>query len=203
MVNGVFETEDKLKDKIQEILRNNAEKSINQIFKELSMRQDAHPRHRLVLAGYLQALTDIGILNEKIIPPAKVYSLSPTYRRDLYTTLKKILTQKGYEDKKAAEIYTYTLSKLFRRAVLEDELRFANFTDFSNLKAVDLTPEEKKEIVMRMRRMKYNVEAEKAYIATKNYDSEMFEILSSIILEEYGIKILSMEKKPKQKKLLE
>ncbi|MEM3612134.1 MAG: hypothetical protein QW620_08455 [Thermoplasmata archaeon] len=198
----LFETEAKLKDIILEILRDNAEKSINQIHRELSQRQDAGSPHRLMVTGYLQALADMGLLSEKRVPPAKVYTLSPTYRRDIYTTLRRIIEQRGYAGERAVEIYVYILHKIFKRPVLEDELLFVNFTDFSALKAVTLSNDERKEIVQRMKRMKYNVEADRAFLPTKNHEQEMLEILSILVLEDYGVKLLSLERKTKQGKLV-
>ncbi|MCX8174161.1 MAG: hypothetical protein N3F63_06125 [Thermoplasmata archaeon] len=198
---ALFETEEKLKDIILEILKNNAEKSINQIHRELMQRQDAGSPHRLMVTGYLQALADMGILSEKKVPPAKVYALSPTYRRDIYSALKRIIDQKGYEGERAVEVYAYILNKIFKRPVLEDELLFANFTNFNTLKVVTLSQEERREITQRMRRMKYNVEADRAFLPNRNHEEEMQEILSMLLLEDYGVKILSMERKTKQGKL--
>lgn len=198
----LFETEAKLKDIILEILRENGEKSINQIHRELLQRQDAGSPHRLLVTGYLQALADMGILSEKRIPPAKVYSLSPLYKRDIYSSLKRMIEQRGYTGERAVEIYVYILHRIFKRAVLEDELLFVNFTDFSKLKSAKLSAEERKEIVQRMKRMKYNVEADRAFLPAENNEQEMLEILSALILEDYGVKHLSMERKTKQEKLV-
>ncbi|MEM4160979.1 MAG: hypothetical protein QW531_03260, partial [Thermoplasmata archaeon] len=61
---------------------------------------------------------------------------------------------------------------------------------------------ERKEIVQRMKRMKYNVEADRAFLPEQNNEQEMLEILSALILEDYGVKHLSMERKTKQEKLV-
>lgn len=198
----LFETEEKLKDIILEILKNNAEKSINQIHRELAQRENTKSTHRLTITGYLQALADIGMLSEKRVPPAKVYSLSPTYRRDIYSALRRIIDQRGYEKERAVEVYVYILHKIFKRPILEDELLFVNFTNFNTLKIISLSQEERREIVQRMKRMKYNVEADRAFLPNRNYEQEMLEILSALILEDYGVKMLSMERKTKQGKLV-
>jgi len=196
----LFETEERLKEIIFELLKGGVEKSINQIHREIAERKSTKVPHRLMLTGYLQALADLGILAEKHIPPAKVYSLSPTSRRDLYSAIRKIIEQKGYE--RGVEIYAYILHKLFKRPVLEEELLFGNFTDFSSLKAVGLSSEERKEIVQKMGRLKYSVVAEHAFLPTKNYDKEMVEVLSALILEDYGLKSLAFDKRTKQEKLV-
>jgi len=198
----VFELNEKLKDRIARILRDSAEKSINQIHKELSRWEDTKSLHRLTLTGYLHALADMGILIEKQIPPAKVYSLSPMQKKDIYTAVSTAIKERGYAENEAIEIYTYILAAMFKRPVLEDELKFGNFSNFKILKSVNLKSTEKSEMLQRLKRViKQDVDSERAYLPNSTHDEEMKEILTAILLEDYGAKTLRIDKKPKQEKI--
>src|SRR5207245_5114193 len=70
-----------LKDLVVSYLREQ-ERSISALTKQL--RADGYPFHRLFVTGYLKALADAGILREKDIPPAKVYSTSAHREPNLY-----------------------------------------------------------------------------------------------------------------------
>ncbi|MCD6370703.1 MAG: hypothetical protein J7L63_04330, partial [Thermoplasmata archaeon] len=61
-----------LKDIIIELLGKDG-RSINSLAKELEKM--GIRKHRLILTGYLQAMADMGILRERIIKPAKVFSV--------------------------------------------------------------------------------------------------------------------------------
>ncbi|HRR67139.1 MAG TPA: hypothetical protein P5063_05780, partial [Methanomassiliicoccales archaeon] len=47
-------------------------RSISYLSKEL--KKQGFDMHRLILTGYLRALSDLNILKEKEVPPAKVYT---------------------------------------------------------------------------------------------------------------------------------
>src|SRR3989454_12595297 len=72
----LFVPERNLKDLIVSSVRAK-ERSISALAKDLTLI--GYKFHRLFLAGYLKALADLGVLREKEIPPAKVYTAS-TYR---------------------------------------------------------------------------------------------------------------------------
>ena len=77
----MFVPDHNLKDLVVSYLREQ-ERSISALTKQL--RADGYPFHRLFVTGYLKALADAGILREKDIPPAKVYSTSAHREPNLY-----------------------------------------------------------------------------------------------------------------------
>src|SRR5690349_5205778 len=65
---------DTLRDRIVEHLRRTGTDSISGITRVLSGEGQA-PAHRLTIAGYLQALSDAGVVREMDRPPSKLYQL--------------------------------------------------------------------------------------------------------------------------------
>src|SRR6266699_2155134 len=76
----MFVPERNLKDLVVSYIRER-ERSISALTKQL--KQDGYAFHRLFVTGYLKALSDLGVLREKDIPPAKVYTpAAPREERD-------------------------------------------------------------------------------------------------------------------------
>ncbi len=83
----MFHPDKEMRDLLFEILNNDG-KSISAISRELE--EQGCSIHRLILTGYLRALTDLNILKEKEVPPAKVYVSSkdpePRFLRNRWGT---------------------------------------------------------------------------------------------------------------------
>jgi len=85
--------------------------------------------HRLTLTGYLRALSDMNVLKEKDVPPAKIYTPVKGKERDIYLKVaeqSKMLSQDKYPD-----LTLYTLYKLFKRPIFKEELERAGVFEFS------------------------------------------------------------------------
>src|SRR5512133_2083741 len=121
----MFNPEKALKDNIFDILKNDG-KSISALSRELEERGIS--LHRLILTGYLRALTDYNYLREKEVPPAKVYVPVKGKEKDIYDYVgensRKICI--GVE---SALLVLYTLCHLFHRPIFFDELKKAGVRD--------------------------------------------------------------------------
>lgn len=115
-----------LRDLIDEILRQGPA-SISQLGKKLKEPYNVQ-LHRLALAGYLKALADTGLLEEREIPPAKVYQLRPVRARpSLYEAVGTRVRELGWPDPDAARLFVQVLSDLFHRPIFREEIRRGGF----------------------------------------------------------------------------
>ncbi len=134
----VFEELEKgvlLREVVAEILRDGAQ-SISQVGKAL--RQRGVKLHRLAVAGYLKALADSGFLEEREIPPAKVYALKPgPGRRDFYRSVADACRQDGSSGRDPARVYLQALVELLRRPVFREELKRGGFEPPSSVQEIE------------------------------------------------------------------
>jgi len=120
----MFSPEEDLRRAIFEIL-GGEEKSISALSRELEGK--GYNLHRLILTGYLRALTDIRILKEREVPPAKIYIPIKPLERDIYEVVGQKVREMS-EGEKANALILYLLSRIFRRAIFFDELKKAGVT---------------------------------------------------------------------------
>lgn len=94
------------------------EKSISGLQK--SLEEKGINTHRLVLTGYLRALVDMGILNEKEIKPSRIYSIQSVPGKDIYDLVGKIARNQSVENNgdHALELLYY----LFNRPIFVREI---------------------------------------------------------------------------------
>ncbi len=92
--------------------------SISRIAREL--KKNGYDQHRLILTGYLRALTDMGYLEEVEIPPSKVYVIKNEMNRDIYSILKEHL--EGIDPAEKMEVAVFILTSLFRRPCFRHEI---------------------------------------------------------------------------------
>lgn len=102
-------------------------RSISYLSRELKKR--GYDMHRLTLTGYLRAMTDINVLKEKDVPPAKIYTPIVGKERDIY--IKVAEQARSIIGDKNAELTLYTLYKLFKRPIFKEELERAGVLDAS------------------------------------------------------------------------
>jgi len=100
-------------------------RSISYLSRELS--KQGFDMHRLTLTGYLRAMTDLNILKEKDVPPAKIYTPVKGKERDIY--LKIAEQAKLITKDRSADLTLYALFKLFRRPIFKEELERAGVLD--------------------------------------------------------------------------
>ncbi|MHC1709533.1 MAG: hypothetical protein AB9819_03900 [Methanomassiliicoccales archaeon] len=102
-------------------------RSISYLSREL--KKQGFDMHRLTLTGYLRALSDMNVLKEKDVPPAKIYTPVKGKERDIYLRVaeqSKILALDKYP-----ELTLYSLYKLFKRPIFKEELERAGVFEFS------------------------------------------------------------------------
>ncbi|MCE5296854.1 MAG: hypothetical protein LLG16_07110 [Euryarchaeota archaeon] len=123
-----------LKEDIFDILKNDG-KSISALSRDLEER--GINIHRLILTGYLRALTDYNYLQEREVPPAKVYIPVKGKEKDIYEMVGEF-ARKLENGPDADLLILYSLNRLFRRPVFFEELRKAGVRDMPSAKQVGI-----------------------------------------------------------------
>ena len=102
-------------------------RSISYLSKELKKR--GFDMHRLILTGYLRALSDLNILKEKEVPPAKVYTAVKGKEKDIYIRIAE--HARSISPERSGELTLYALYRLFRRPIFKEELERAGVLGLS------------------------------------------------------------------------
>jgi DNA-binding HxlR family transcriptional regulator len=179
---NVFVTPERLKDLIIKYVKEE-ERSISSLSRRLEA--EGHKMHRLVLTGYLKALTDVGVLKEKEIPPAKVYTTSAHREKNVYETVGEKCRALKLSDDERAEVAVYILQKLFHRPVFFEELKQAGFKEGVD-DAEQITGDERREAKAALTKSKVHLPYnDPAYLVKKDYDDVFAEVLSDIITETF------------------
>jgi hypothetical protein len=121
----MFNPDKALKDNIFDILKNDG-KSISALSRELEARGIS--LHRLILTGYLRALTDYNYLREKEVPPAKVYVPVKGKEKDVYEVVGEC-SRRLSTGAEADLLVLLTLGRLFHRPIFFEELKRAGVRD--------------------------------------------------------------------------
>jgi hypothetical protein len=173
----MFNPDRALRDNIFDILKNDG-KSISALSRELQQR--GINIHRLILTGYLRALTDSNLLKEKDVPPAKVYIPVKGKEKDIYEIIGDC-SRRLSEGPDADLLVLYTLNRLLRRPVFFDELRRAGVRDMPVSKQVAV--EERQEARKYLQRANIKIiEVNLAYFTDDPELVPMFEELLSVAL---------------------
>jgi hypothetical protein len=136
----MFNPDKVLRDNIFDILKNDG-KSISALSRELEERGIS--LHRLILTGYLRALTDYNYLKEKEVPPAKVYVPVKGKERDVYEAVGEC-SRRLSSGPDADLLVLFTLGRLFHRPIFFEELKRAGVRDLPSAKQA--SPEERQEV---------------------------------------------------------
>lgn len=134
-----------LKEDIFDILKNDG-KSISALSRDLEER--GINIHRLILTGYLRALTDYNYLREREVPPAKVYVPVKGKEKDIYEMVGEF-SRKLETGPDADLLVLYSLNRLFKRPVFFEELRRAGVRDMPSNKQVGIERQEAKKFIQR------------------------------------------------------
>jgi len=169
-------------------------KSISSLAKELEKM--GHKHHRLILTGYLRALTDMKILKEREIPPAKVYLPAKPPAENIYEKLGKKCREISSESN---ELILYSLNRLFRRPVFESELKMSGIPDSFGMIANDEDVKESRRI---LKRGGVQVPSNQtAYVSNRNdLESDYLILLEYLLAESLDLKHLVLDMR--QTKLL-
>ncbi|MEM0139388.1 MAG: hypothetical protein QXZ44_02065 [Ferroplasma sp.] len=98
------------------------EKSITGIQK--SLEEKGINIHRLVLTGYLNAMVELGILKEKEIKPARIFSFSSDEKKDIYSIVGSCMRK--MDEANAGYNSLIVLYHLLERPVFTRELEKCN-----------------------------------------------------------------------------
>ncbi len=187
----MFNPDRALKDHIFDLLKNDG-KSISALSRELEER--GITLHRLILTGYLRAMTDNNYLKEKEVPPSKVYFPVKGKDKDIYDIV-------GEEARKIssgpeADLLTlYTLHHLFHRPIFFEELRKAGVRDMPP--AMQVANEERQDAKKFLQRAGIKVlDVNLAYVHDDPALATKFEdLLSAILCDLLGFSHLIRETK--------
>ncbi len=192
----VFVTPERLKDLIIKYIKEE-EQSISALSRRLNT--EGHKMHRLVLTGYLKALSDLGVLKEKDIPPSKVYSTSAHRDKNLYEKIGEKCMLLNINDEEKPKLAAYILQELFHRPIFLEEIKECGFEESLD-DDLRVTGEERREAKSCLSssglKLPHN---DPAYSIDNDY-SEMFdEVLHDIIIDMF--KVRRLVHKTKQIKL--
>ncbi|MCK9323046.1 MAG: hypothetical protein RBR05_01900 [Candidatus Methanomethylophilaceae archaeon] len=189
--NHMFNPEKDFNRKVIEILGKDG-KSISSLAKDLETIGIKH--HRLILTGYLRALTDMNILREREVPPSKIYIPIRSLPDSLYQSVEK--TCKKYQAD-PNETTLYVLYKILKRPIFDSELKLAGVTRITGRPVDEATTLECKKV---LRRSGNIIPGEIAYAPAIDHSEIYTDILTDIVLDLKDSKHLVME--TKQTKLI-
>ena len=196
----MFLSDNDLRAAIFESIKNE-EKSISSIYRDLNGR--GMKIHRLLLTGYLKALSDTGVLKEREIPPSKVYSISQFGEKDLYEVLGEQVYQMGMSTPESTMMATYFLQKLFKRSIFSEELKRCSMENTEALEKIDgeERSEARKVLSKAGYKLPYNDPAFMVPVnSQKKYEKMYVNLLTDICLEKGKVKNLVAD--TKQTKLM-
>ncbi len=193
----MFVPERNLKDLVVSYIRDQ-ERSISALTKQLET--DGYSFHRLFVTGYLKALADVGMLREKEIPPAKVYTASAHREANLYELLGDKCRDATSEEAAQTRLAVATLQRLFRRPVFLRELRECGFA--GPVDAPSVGRDEREEARRALAKLGLQIPTnEPAYRVEERRNEVRDAILCEIIVERFGLAPLVLD--TKQMKLME
>ena len=150
-------------------------KSISALTKDLEDR--GIRQHRLIVTGYLRALTDMNILREREVPPSKIYQPFKALPDSIYESVGKACRK---IDPDADELILYTLSRLFKRPVFDTELKLAGVNRPIGNSASDNETKECKRIMARAGNV---VTSSNAVHPSREFPDRMTEVLMEMVLD--------------------
>ena len=187
----VLPIEKSLQEVILDLLKSDP-KSISGITREL--KESGYDFHKLVVTGYLKALTDLGYLRERDLPPSKIYYKSKPHKKDIYESIGERVNELDLSKRNQALVAIYILEKLFHRPVFRHELSRCGFN--SDFEAPFADPEKATEARKMLMRTGIKIPRnEPAFESKLSYDHEFLDIILDIFNEQFGIKTILMDQK--------
>ncbi len=150
-------------------------KSISALSRDLELKGFKH--HRLILTGYLRALTDVNIVKERSVPPSKIYQMIKTPSDNIYEAVGRACKKKhpGNDD-----LIIYVLNHTLKRPIFESELRLAGVSNHNGKLA---QPQEIAECRKLLKRSGNVVPTQDAYYSRSEFPKEMNEIALDLLVE--------------------
>lgn len=181
----MFHPEKELSTVIFNILKSEG-KSISAISRELE--EKGFKFHRLILTGYLRALSDMNLLKEKEVPPAKIYMPTRKRKKDIFEVIAEKAREKSGDEMTAKRIILYTLSRLFKRPVFQEELKRAGVREVEVGRiAADGEREEAKRV---LNKAGFQIaDSNRAYVPEESddYREHYQDLLEAVIQERFQI----------------
>ena len=187
----MFHPERDLRVVILDLLKEDG-KSISAISRELKGR--GFDLHRLILTGYLRAMTDLNVLREREVPPSKIYVPVKGKERDIYEMIGGKVRELFGEDEHSDAVILFSLNRLFKRPIFFDELIKAGAKTPAGREA---TKEERQEAKLALTKSGYRIpDSSKAYlIEDEALEREYLDLLARILLEAFDAGVLVKETK--------
>ncbi len=159
------------------------EKSITGIQK--SLEKKGLSIHRLVLTGYLRALTEMGILNEKEIKPAKIYSVIKKNDKDIYYMVGEIARINDEEN--SGDNALLLLYSLFDRPVFMREIEKCNVNQPKDYKIA--TSSYRSEYIKKLDEAGLKIPKSNQLIEPTNIDRlKLISLLKNFVFQQYDLK---------------
>ena len=174
------------------------ERSISALAKDLE--KDGFRFHRLFITGYLKALADMGVLKEKQIPPAKVYTTSAHREPNLYEAVGEKCRAFEPDERRQARLAVLALERLFRRPIFLRELRECGFGGAVD---ADAAPRDERDEARRaFSKMGLPIPAnEPAYVVAERRSDLRDAILVDLVIEKWRVDAMVLD--TRQTKLVE
>jgi hypothetical protein len=177
-----FEETQKYKLILNEI--NGEEKSITGIQK--SLEDKGINMHRLVLTGYLNAMVELGMLKEKAIKPARIFSYTGQNKHDIYSIVGS--TMKKMDEENAGYNSLLVLYYLFERPVFTRELEKCNV----NIPAKDvrtINSQYRNEYIKKLGELNIKIPQSSVLLEPVDFDKTgVTKLLNYILSNEYDLK---------------
>ena len=167
-------------------------KSISALSKDLEER--GIKMHRLILTGYLRALTDQGVLREKDIPPSKIYIPVRSAGENIYDSVGKACRSMTGD---ADDLILYMLHRLFKRPIFDSEMRACGVMRQIGSAASEHDVAECRKVLKRAGNI---VPSERAAYPDKEFPDLYHAVLTEIVMDTRSSKHLVMG--TKQTKLI-
>jgi hypothetical protein len=163
-------------------------KSISALSKDLESK--GFKIHRLIITGYLRALTDQGILREREVPPSKIYQPVKSLPDSIYESVGRACRKVSPD---ADELILYSLYRLFKRPVFTSELKLAGVNRPIGKDALEHETSECRKI---MKRSGNNIlPSQSAVFPVREYKDQYADVLSEMALDVKDARHLVMETK--------
>lgn len=167
-------------------------KSISALHKDLNGR--GYKINRLLLTGYLRALTDLKVVKEKSVPPAKIYIPMRGKERDFYAILGD-KSRQLFTEVQASSVVLYTLNRIAKRAIFVEELSRAGIE--GNIPGRQATPEEKLDARRVMNRSGFKIpDSSRAYlIEGDDLEKDFIMLIEAVFIDNFDIGYLVKQTK--------
>ncbi len=194
----MFDPQRPLKDIIFELMGSDG-KSISALSRELE--NSGITMHKLILTGYLRALTDMNLLKEKDIPPSKLYIPVKTKNLDIYGLVGEC-SRTICSGSEADLLALHAFCKLFKRAVFMDELKKAGIKDQPNVEQASKEDKQEAKKILQRTNLK-NFDSNIAYVyCNEEKFGDLYEDLLNQMLSQL-VEVSQYSKQTKQTTLFE